>query len=412
MKIKEKIKEIKENIKEGGLKFFLLIPFVVSVAMTIMCYYYWNARFTFELGDDAVRYSSALKDLCTKKDYCADEVLAINVSYDRILIPYYESRLPQGNIDITDRYKLFVLLDSLSRWNNYKYIACDVRFDSIYSTEWDDDLFKLIAGMRDITVARGKENSYPSILADKVSNSSYSEFFSGDGFLKFSYKSQDGMDNMAYRMWKDIDGGSIEKHWWRYTSGGRGCVCSFIPDLRYVTRTYDLSGNDNPNNLNELEVYNLGEDILSQFYEDQDIAELFKDKIILIGDFKESDIHDTIKNRVSGPAIMYNEYLGLKAGDHIVRWWILLVLFLVFASEISYAFRAYWWKKDKKNDKKQQRCVILRAILKAIFTWIGYTGVLGIACFIIYAASGLFVNAILIGSIIAFMSSFIKSPEV
>ena len=109
---------------------------------------------------------------------------------------------------------------------------------------------------------------------------------------------------------------------------------------------------------------------------------------------------------------MYNEYLGLKAGDHIVRWWILLVLFLVFASEISYAFRAYWWKKDKKNDKKQPRCVILRAILKAIFTWIGYTGVLGIACFIIYVASGLFVNAILIGSIIAFMSSFIKSPEV
>ena len=411
MKIKDKIKK---KIKEGGLKFCLLFPFSISFVMTFLCYFYWNARYTFEFGDDVIRYSSALKDLCTKTDYAADEVLAINVSYDRVLIPYYESRLPQGNIDITDRYKLFVFLDSLSCWNNYRYIACDVRFDSIYSTEWDNDLFELIAGMRDITVARGTGNSYPSILADKVSNSSYSEFLSGDGFLKFSYKSQDGMDNMAYHMWKELDGGSIKEHWWGYSSSGKPCVCSFIPDLRYVTRSYDLSGTDNPNNLNELEVYNLGEDILSQFYEDQDIAELFKDKIILIGDFKESDIHDTIKNRLSGPAIIYNEYLGLKAGDHIVRLWVLAVLFLVFGLEISYAFKAYWWKKDKKNDKKQQGCVcaILRAVWNAIATWIGYTGVLGIVCFILYAKSGMFVNAIIIGSIIAFMSSFIKSPEV
>ena len=264
--------------------------------------------------------------------------------------------------------------------------------------------------MESTIVARG--NSYPSVLADKVSNSSYSEFLSGDGFLKFSYKSHDGMDNMAYRMWKDIDGGSIEKHWWGYTSGGKVCVCSFIPDLRYVARSYNLSGEYNPYNLKELDVYNLGEDILTQFYEDQDIAELFKDKIILIGDFRESDIHDTIKNRVAGPAIMYNEYLGLKAGNHIVRWWILLFLFLVFDSEISYAFRAHLWKKDKKNDEGKPDRVIARTILKAFFTWIGYTGVLGIACFIIYATSGLFVNAILIGSIIAFMSPFINSPEV
>lgn len=399
------------KIKKGGWKYCLFIPLGISIVMTFMCYYYWNARFTFELGDDAVRYSSALKDLCTKSEYVADEVLAINVSYDRVLVPYYESRIPQGNIDITDRYKLLVLLDSLSRWNNYKYIACDIRFDNVFTTEWDEELFELIAGMRNISVARGTDNSYPSVLSEKVSNSSYSEFFSGDGFLKFSYKAPDGMDNMAYRMWKEIDGGSIEEHWWRYTSGGRGCVASFIPDLRYVPRSYNPQ-EEYPSNLNELDVYNLGEDILSQFYEDQDIADLFKDKIILIGDFKESDIHDTIKNRVCGPAIMYNEYLGLKAGDHIVRWWVILLLFLVFASEISFAVRVYWLERDQQNDNKQKGCVFLRAILNALATWIGYTGVLGIACFIIYATSGLFVNAILIGSIIAFMSSFIKSPEV
>ena len=403
MKFRDKIK-----IKEGSRRYFIYIPCSIALAMTILCYYYWNARYTFELGDNAIRLSSAFKDLCTKTDYSDDEVLAINVSYDRVLVPYSISKLSQGTIDITDRYKLLVLLDSLSKWNNYKYIACDVRFDDQFTTEWDEALFKLISEMRDITVARGKDDSYPSILSDKVSNSSYSELLSGDGFLKFSYKSSDNMDNMAYRMWKEIDGGRIKKHWWGYSSGGWPCVSSFVPDLKYSTRINDSSRRKANYNLVE-DVYNLGASILSEFYEDPEIYKLFDNKIILIGDFKEADIHDTIKNRIAGPEILFNEYLGLKNGAHKVRIWVMILLFLVFSAEISYVLRDYWLVRNSREEKKKRK--LLRLILKAFVTWIGYTGVLGIVCIIIYFYSGLFVNAIVIGSIIAFMSSFIKSPE-
>lgn len=397
------------KIKRGSWKYAIGVPAIISLALTLMCYYYWNLRLTFGFGDMSVRVSSAIKDLVRMDGSSFDEVVAINVSYDRALIPYSDAfGIPLGEIDITDRRKLLTFLDSLSEWDNYRYVLCDINFDGGLSTEWDDALFSRIAGMRDITVACGSGTDvlHPEQIAAKLSCSTYEQFLSGDGFLKYTYLAPDGMDCMAYRMWKELDGGSINTHWWGWSSDGKLCVRSFIPDLKFVTRS-DYSA------LGEKNLYNLGADILSE----PDMSILFNDKIVLIGDFKEFDFHDTIKNSVAGTAIIYNAYLALRNGDHIVRFWILLVLFLAFGCEVFFALRNFWKEKDKTNAEKDNAgCekprarwkTIIISILDVCMTLIGYAGVMAIVCIILYLGSGLFVNAIIIGSLIALFSLIVE----
>lgn len=380
----------------------IIVPAVISLVLTVSCYYYWNARFTFGFGDMSVRASSAIKDLLFKQDNSFDDVIAVNVSYDRTLEPYAdEFGIPVGVIDITDRSKLLAFMDSLATWDNYRYVVCDINFGG-FSTEYDSALFARLAGMRDIVVAGGDPGSCPEELAGVAANSDYDQLLSGDGFLKYNYFTSNGGESMAYRMWRDMDGGSIRKHWWGYSSGRKLCVCSLIPDIEFITRSdWSYDGEKN--------IYNLGADILSV----PESVRLFDDRVILIGDFKEYDNHDTIKNEVAGTAIIYNAYLALKDGDHIVRWPVLLILFLVFGAEVSFALRKFW-KEAEEEDKKERSMASKLGIslLNAVLSWIGYAGVMAVVCFLVYIFFGFFVNAIIIGSLIAFISPFIDPDEI
>ena len=58
-----------------------------------------------------------------------DDVLFINISYDKELVPVYdEYEMPMGNIDVTDREKLWKLLCAAERNGSYKYILLDIFF--------------------------------------------------------------------------------------------------------------------------------------------------------------------------------------------------------------------------------------------------------------------------------------------
>src|SRR5690606_9435943 len=63
-----------------------------------------------------------------------------------------------------------------------------------------------------------------------------------------------------------------------------------------------------------------------------DISEFYKDKIIVIGDFR-NDIHKTINGQMPGALILLNVFNTLKQGEHIVSkgWFIcMLCAFTVF----------------------------------------------------------------------------------
>lgn len=376
-----------------------LIPGLLSLGMVVACYFYWNMRFTFGYGDNQIRRISMVKHLLFPGDGGYGDVLAINVSYDRTLVPFHdEMGIPIGDIDITDRVDMLRLMDSLSRWDNYRYIVCDVHFDTTITTDIDSLLFHRIASMRDIVVATSEHN--PSILKDKLACAEYDQLTRGNRFVKYRFFAKDGSDSVPLRMWKDMEGGNLSRNGILYRRNGRLAVNSVIPNLDYYPR---MGWDDN----GEKQIWNLGADILE---EPMDMAPLFQDKIVLIGDWAEYDIHHTIRGPMPGTAIVYNAYLSLKKGANRIQWLVILVLFLSFAGELSYAFRYFWKECPEKSrlNEFSQKYPLLDALARLLASWLGYTGILWIVCTVIYLVEGFFVNAFIVGSIIAFVSPYLK----
>lgn len=63
---------------------------------------------------------------------------------------------------------------------------------------------------------------------------------------------------------------------------------------------------------------------------DIDLNMLFKDKIILIGDVCENDIHDTYLGKVAGPVINLNAYYALANDDLSIAYAEIILLFLIY----------------------------------------------------------------------------------
>lgn len=388
-----------EQVKRGIWKW--LIPFLLSLLITVGCYFYWNARYTFGFGDNAIRKVSIVSDILWDENYDNDDVIAVNVSYDKALIPYYdEFGIPAGMIDITDRKKLGAFLDSLSRWDNYRYIVCDVAFDKRFASPYDDSLFSRIAAMQRIAIPSSGND--PEILAAKTAWSAFDQLYSWNGFMKYNYYSRDGEESLALRMYREIDGGDITPHTLRYSSGGHLCVSSLIPDIKYAnTHVWNEDGTK--------EIWNLGADILDESY---DLSPFFQDRIILIGDWLENDLHGSIRGKMAGCALIFNAYLALRNRDHLIRWWVIVILILAFYAEFIVLLRPFW-RKTNNNDSQARKphsslYRFFKALVTAIISWLGYTGVLVLICRIIYITSGFFVNVAIIGSLLAFLSPFLK----
>lgn len=374
----------------------LWVPGLIALVMTIGCYFYWNARYTFGYGDNQINRISVIKHLISGKETPRPEALPVNVCYDRMLAPYKDNKgVPVGDIDITDREDLRRFLDSLASWDNYRYIVCDVHFDTLIQTAYDSALFARIASMRDIVVASSDRD--PIALKDKVACAEYDQLIKGNRFIKYRFFDRNGSDSAPLRMWKELDGGTLVKKGPVYCSNGRPAVNSVIPDLDYAPEMgWDANGEKN--------IWNLGADILDMPI---DMSSLFKDKIVLIGDWAEYDMHYTIRNQMAGTAILYNSYLSLQKGAHYVRIWVLVILLFTFWLELAFAMR-FFWRKPRENLFLSAH-PLLQAFCRAAVSWFGYTGLLWIVCAIIYLTSGFFVNAFIIGSIIALVAPYLKA---
>lgn len=62
----------------------------------------------------------------------------------------------------------------------------------------------------------------------------------------------------------------------------------------------------------------------------ESLYELMKDRIIIVGDFVESDIHQTIYGDTPGPLILLDAFLAIEAGDNEFSMWFLVFLFLAY----------------------------------------------------------------------------------
>jgi hypothetical protein len=293
--------------------------------------------FTYVMGNSGYPLpgeTGALKQITDYKKFLGmqignvpDSILFINVHYDKMLVPYEENEVPVGNMVITNRERLLQFLTKAKEANNYRYIFMDVFFEEGMETEYDSALFNTIVSMDRIVIPKHKGvNMCDSILYKKASNADYATTWQALTFSRYQYI-HDEDESVALKIYQDRFGSTIEKHWgglW-YTDNGRLCQNSatLLLPIRITGSLLDEEGQVRERNY----IY-LSADLLD-LDEVMPVSEQIDDKLIVIGDFN-SDVHSTFLGSQPGSSILFNGYIALSQGAHLVNWLYMGILFVIY----------------------------------------------------------------------------------
>lgn len=321
----------------------------ITIVMMVICYIYDNIPHSL-LGSANVaqRYEIAKTTITGACDKVPDDVLLINVAFDRELVSHYDELqpdFPAGVTPITDRKLLIEFFNRLSENPTYKYILCDVRFEpNIDSPELDDSLYNAIAMTPRMVIPmhEGEEPVDPRLF-DKAGYCDYAVNFVESNFVKYEFY-KNGNPSMPLKAYHEISGHTITPHGPVYTSGNH--LCRKCVELKFPVRIYsegvvaidslDINSGNGTISGSRRVYYNLGADILEM---DVDLAEKAKDKIIVVGDFSGSDNHSTYLGDMPGAVINYNALCALINGDHIISPSEIIFLFTLYLLITIYILR-------------------------------------------------------------------------
>lgn len=306
----------------------LLLSVLTSTVIIIFTYVMGNSGYPLPGETGALKQINDFKKFMGMQiGNVPDSVLFINVCYDKMLIPYEENEVPVGNTAITDREKLLRFLTKAKEANNYRYIFMDVFFEQGLETEYDSALFHTITSMDRIAIPKHEGSSIcDTILYQKTANADYAITWQALTFSRYQYIHGDEA-SVPLKIYEDRIGSTIKKHWgglW-YSDNGRLCQNSatLLLPVRITGSLLDEEGQVRERNY----IY-LGTDLLD-LDEIMPISEQIKDKMVIIGDFN-NDVHSTFLGSQPGSSILFNGYIALTQGSHLVNWLYMSILFVIY----------------------------------------------------------------------------------
>ncbi len=308
----------------------LLWSFLHGLVLLMATYLVWNIPGDWADSGRWLQRIHLARAVVAKPDTLPSDLVLINTCYDHAMVPVYdELGMECGQLDITDRTKLLSLFQYLSATNDYRYIVCDIRFDSVLQSSVDTLLFSLIGNMpRCVVPSSSEEGALPAALTRQSAISEYHTNIRNNNFLKYQYLSSAG-ESMALRMAHCIDGRHIDKFGPLYLTDGKLCVNSHILDIKTNVMSEYQQDEDGSLGVNKKNILQLGTDVLPLI--DASVEGVFTDKIVMIGDSFREDIHTTVAGPVSGMMIIYNAYHALVSGYNVPPLWVWLSLLMVYA---------------------------------------------------------------------------------
>ncbi len=323
--------------------YFRRIIFSCFFAAGILLLSYFASNFIYPLGSSLspIMWTEIL--LNHKKTNLPDDLLLVNVSFDKEFRNYYQpivmtkdngqdtiSYLCQGKIAVTDRSKLFTFLSEAKRANNYKYIFLDIRFQNrIEEDSISISLYELISSMDRIVVAKHSsiEQSSP-ILANKsaYSDAPISKMENSITRLPLLYNNEPTFPMYAMEDFSRCKLSNVGPFYFM-----NGHLCS-----RTVFPTFSIYFNDIEDALSNPDKYplvNLGQIASYQINcpEDFPVSSEIDNKYVLIGDFM-NDTHDTyLGEQLAGPLILFNMFMNLMNHKHYVSFWGTIFLFVLYS---------------------------------------------------------------------------------
>ncbi len=287
--------------------------------LVVLALFLQKSYYLYKDEETIVQLATILKKSFTGKDYSNDEFLFINTSYDNQLINIYDETgfFPLGNRPITDRQKLTQLFKSIGEDPNYRFVICDIFFES--PTKHDSALQKSALKLPDFYVSYLMTDSgtvYEPVI-DLPGAIAYIDILD-DVFTKF--KMAWGPDKLSLPLKIHLDESNTEfEYGWIHKLDNGYVIDPFFLDLRI--NNYDLFEKE------EYPLINLGEFLLLG---KENIHELTKNRIIVIGDFIFSDNLETYIGEISGPLILLNAFLALENRDMVISWPFILYLIFCF----------------------------------------------------------------------------------
>lgn len=357
-----------------------------AVVLLTICYLVDNWGYsTFAGLSVGQRIEQARELLGVAEDRFPEEYVFINTAYDRKLVEVDdEYGLPEGVIDITDRGKI---ADFLSRLNDqHRYVMIDVLFSDRFRSEEDSLLTAAILNTDKVGIARSSTTALiDSVLLPKAGYTDYSADIYESNFVKYEF-SRNGEPTLPYKLYlTECPANEARKIGPFYFRNGQLAWNSLI--LRFPIKLRDEAFAEDGEGREEKRIYNLGADILDM---GMDIPELVRDKIVVIGDFREDDFHDTYLGKIAGAVINVNAYEALRHHELEIPWWLILTLltvyavitFIIFLPKRFYRWRLRWINKIREKSK----------FIGYLFSFIGFSFVLLLLASIIYLVSGYDIN--------------------
>ncbi|MDW3211913.1 MAG: hypothetical protein R8N23_18730 [Reichenbachiella sp.] len=310
-------------------QFFLWLGIMANaLAMILLTFYFMSLPWL--AGDEKLLiWSTSAIKFANREVPASEDFALINTSYDLQLIDRLdEFGFPVGQRVITDREKLTIILDAIAKGENTpKYIICDIHFldSTIFDVGLDTTLQKF-----DNLIISYHLNDYGEIetpIFNKV-NRGLSDYVIGsvfDGVYKYQLLHHDSLKLTPLKIFEDLNGTKSESIGPFVKIGNHWTPNNFIMNYRLLQKDIEnIEAGFNPVNLGEL-----------LYLEELDIQEFVAGKIVVIGDFFENDMHETLFEITAGPLILLNAFLNIQAGDTYVNFWFFLLLF------VSYCYFSY-----------------------------------------------------------------------
>lgn len=344
----------------------LLWSFLHALVLLIATYLVWNIPDDWTDSGSWLQRIHLAQAVMAKPDTLPSDLVLINTCYDHEMVPVYdELGMGCGQLDITDRTKLLSLFQYLSATNDYRFIVCDIRFDSVLQSPADRRLFRLIGTMpRCVVPSSSEEGALPTSLIHQSAISEYHTNIRNNNFLKYQFLSSSG-ESMALRMARCMNGINIDNFGPLYLTDGKLCVNSHILDIKTNVMSEYRQDEDGRPGMNKKNILQLGSDVLPLI--DAGVEGMFTDKIVMIGDCFREDIHTTVAGPVSGMMIIYNAYHALVSGYNVPPLWVWLSLMMVYAL-LTLAIM----NRLEPHDLLPKRWVASYPVLCKVVDWIGF----------------------------------------
>jgi len=364
----------------------ILVSVLHSFAMLFLTLFLLNQRLIY--GDEMtlIQITSAFKKLVLKIDTkpARDELLFVNVAYDPVLVEKLDDDgIPVGEQPITDRKKLARFFEILNKKpDNYKFVICDIFFAD---PSPDDSLLSAqITKMKNIIIPfhENDDGSYELPIFD-VENGFADYDVMSDSFLKFRLLYKDTIKSLPLRMYEMTHNRFLKKFGFLYFMGGKPSFNTMVLDFK--VRYYDILEDVSPDpypfvHLGEL--LSLNENI---------IQETVKGKIIMLGDFKERDLHQTIFGSMPGTIILLNAYLTLVNRDNIIDYFFILYLLICY-----FLISLDLFSPHVKTERRYIAAITKYKIGNFIVKYVGFVVYLAVISLISYFIFNIHINILVI----------------